>query len=79
VVVSYLPVGSDQTTEFCAEAALAAGYAFVNCIPVFIASTPIWRAHFQERGLPLTGNAIKNLVGSASCIVSSPICSASAG
>jgi myo-inositol-1-phosphate synthase len=63
VVVSYLPVGSKQATEFYAEEALAAGCAFVNCIPVFIASSPVWHARFQERGLPLIGDDIKSQVG----------------
>jgi myo-inositol-1-phosphate synthase len=63
VVVSYLPVGSTQATEFYAEEALAAGCAFVNCIPVFIASNPRWRARFEERGLPLIGDDIKSQVG----------------
>jgi myo-inositol-1-phosphate synthase len=63
VVVSYLPVGSRQATEFYAEEALAAGCAFVNCIPVFIASNPAWSARFQERRLPLIGDDIKSQIG----------------
>jgi myo-inositol-1-phosphate synthase len=63
VVVSYLPVGSTQATEFYAEEALAAGCAFVNCIPVFIASNTRWRSRFEERGLPLIGDDIKSQVG----------------
>jgi myo-inositol-1-phosphate synthase len=63
VVVSYLPVGSTQATHFYAGEALAAGCAFVNCIPVFIASDAAWRRRFEERGLPLVGDDIKSQVG----------------
>ncbi len=63
VLVSYLPVGSQQATEYYAEQALAAGCAFVNCIPVFIASDPAWAARFAERGLPIIGDDIKSQVG----------------
>ncbi|RVU20534.1 inositol-3-phosphate synthase [Methylobacterium oryzihabitans] len=63
VLVSYLPVGSQRATEFYAERALEAGCAFVNCIPVFIASDPSWRRRFEERRLPLVGDDIKSQVG----------------
>jgi myo-inositol-1-phosphate synthase len=63
VVVSYLPVGSARASAFYANEALAAGCAFVNCIPVFIASNPAWRAKFEESGLPLIGDDIKSQVG----------------
>jgi myo-inositol-1-phosphate synthase len=63
VVVSYLPVGSLRASEFYAEECLAAGCAFVNCIPVFIASNDIWRSRFQQHGLPLIGDDIKSQVG----------------
>lgn len=63
VLVSYLPVGSQAATEFYAEQALAAGCAFVNCIPVFIASDPGWARRFRERGLPIVGDDIKSQVG----------------
>ncbi|HEX5226081.1 MAG TPA: inositol-3-phosphate synthase [Bryobacteraceae bacterium] len=63
VLVSYLPVGSQCATEFYAERALEAGCAFVNCIPVFIASNEEWRSRFAERGLPLVGDDIKSQVG----------------
>jgi myo-inositol-1-phosphate synthase len=63
VVVSYLPVGSQRATEFYAERSLEAGCAFVNCIPVFIASNPKWRARFKDAGLPLIGDDIKSQVG----------------
>lgn len=63
VLVSYLPVGSQRATEFYAEQALAAGCAFVNCVPVFIASDAAWRRRFERRGLPLVGDDIKSQVG----------------
>jgi myo-inositol-1-phosphate synthase len=63
VVVSYLPVGSTRATEFYAGEALAAGCAFINCIPVFIASDPRWRRRFEERRLPLIGDDVKSQVG----------------
>ena len=63
VVVSYLPVGSQRATEFYAEQALRAGCAFVNCIPVFIASNPEWRKRFEARGVPIIGDDIKSQVG----------------
>jgi myo-inositol-1-phosphate synthase len=63
VLVSYLPVGSQKATEFYAEQALEAGCAFVNCIPVFIASNPKWRRRFEERSVPIVGDDIKSQVG----------------
>jgi len=63
VVVSYLPVGSQRAAEWYAERALETGCAFVNCIPVFIASNPQWRQRFEERGVPLIGDDIKSQVG----------------
>ncbi|WP_270935847.1 inositol-3-phosphate synthase [Falsiroseomonas oryzae] len=63
VLVSWLPVGAQRATAFYAEAALAAGCGFVNCIPVFIASDPAWRARFEARGLPIIGDDIKSQVG----------------
>ena len=63
VLVSYLPVGSEEATRFYAECALEAGVAFVNCIPVFIASDPKWEARFAEAGVPLIGDDIKSQVG----------------
>ena len=63
VLVSYLPVGSEQATRWYAEQALAAGCGFVNCIPVFIAADPAWRARFEARGLPLLGDDIKSQLG----------------
>ena len=63
VLVSYLPVGSQKATEHYAEAALEAGCAFVNCIPVFIASDPRWARRFADRRLPIVGDDIKSQVG----------------
>jgi myo-inositol-1-phosphate synthase len=63
VLVSYLPVGSQRATEWYAERAIEAGCAFVNCIPVFIASTPAWQKRFEEAGLPIIGDDIKSQVG----------------
>lgn len=63
VLVSYLPVGSEAATRWYAEQALAAGCAFVNCVPVFIASDAGWQQRFTERGLPLIGDDIKSQVG----------------
>jgi myo-inositol-1-phosphate synthase len=63
IVVSYLPVGSQRATEFYAQSALTAGCAFVNCVPVFIASDPDWRRRFEEARLPIIGDDIKSQVG----------------
>jgi myo-inositol-1-phosphate synthase len=56
-------VGSHKATEWYAERALEAGCGFVNCIPVFIASDPNWRARFEDAGLPILGDDIKSQVG----------------
>jgi len=63
VVVSYLPVGSEMATKWYVEQVLDAGCAFVNCIPVFIASQAYWDRRFKERGLPIIGDDIKSQVG----------------
>ena len=63
VVVSYLPVGSEDATRWYAEQAIEAGCAFVNAIPVFIASEPEWQAKFAAAGLPIVGDDIKSQVG----------------
>lgn len=62
-VINYLPVGSQQATEFYAQAAIDAGCGFVNCIPVFIASNPKWASKFEAAGLPVIGDDIKAQVG----------------
>jgi myo-inositol-1-phosphate synthase len=63
VVVCYLPVGSEMATKWYVEQVLEAGCAFVNCIPVFIASQAYWQRRFEDRGLPLIGDDIKSQVG----------------
>ena len=63
VVVSYLPVGSEQADKFYAQAAIDAGCAFVNALPVFIASDPAWAQKFTDAGLPIVGDDIKSQVG----------------
>jgi len=63
VLVSYLPVGSEEAQRFYAQACLDAGVGFVNAIPVFIASDPKWAARFTEAGLPIVGDDIKSQVG----------------
>src|SRR3546814_14469655 len=61
--MNYLPVGSQEATEFYAECALEAGVAFVNNIPVFIASDPVWAKRFTEAGVPIIGDDIKAQLG----------------
>ena len=63
VVVCYLPVGSEEAARFYAQCALDAGCAFVNALPVFIASDPEWAAKFEAAGLPIVGDDIKSQVG----------------
>ncbi len=63
VLMNYLPVGSQKATEFYAECALEAGVAFVNNIPVFIASNPVWAQRFRDAGLPIIGDDIKAQLG----------------
>lgn len=63
VVVNYLPVGSEMATKWYVEQVLEAGCAFVNAIPVFIASSEYWANRFKERGLPIIGDDIKSQVG----------------
>jgi myo-inositol-1-phosphate synthase len=63
VMVSYLPVGSEEATKWYAEQALKAGVGFVNAIPVFIGREPYWQRRFAEEGLPIIGDDIKSQVG----------------
>jgi myo-inositol-1-phosphate synthase len=63
VVVSYLPVGSEQATKWYVEQVLEAGCGFVNCIPVFIAREPYWDKRFKAAKLPIVGDDIKSQVG----------------
>jgi myo-inositol-1-phosphate synthase len=64
VVVNYLPVGSEQAARFYAEQALEAGVALINCMPVFIASDPVWARRFEQQRVPIVGDDIKSQVGS---------------
>jgi len=63
VVVSYLPVGSEEATKWYVEQILDAGCGFVNCIPQFIAKEKYWQKRFTDRGLPIIGDDIKSQVG----------------
>jgi myo-inositol-1-phosphate synthase len=63
VLVNYLPVGSEEAARYYADQALAAGVAFVNCMPVFIATTDEWARRFEERRVPIIGDDIKSQVG----------------
>ncbi|MES2058366.1 MAG: inositol-3-phosphate synthase [Pseudomonadota bacterium] len=63
VLMNYLPVGSQKATEFYAECALEAGVAFVNNIPVFIASDAVWAKRFEDAGVPIVGDDIKAQLG----------------
>ena len=63
VVVSYLPVGSEEADRFYAQCAIDAGCAFVNCLPVFIASDPQWARKFADAGLPIIGDDVKSQIG----------------
>jgi myo-inositol-1-phosphate synthase len=63
VLVSYLPVGSEQAQKHYAQACLDAKVAFVNAIPVFIASDPVWAQKFTDAGVPIVGDDIKSQVG----------------
>jgi myo-inositol-1-phosphate synthase len=63
VMVSYLPVGSEEATKWYVEQALQAGVGFINAIPVFIGREPYWQRRFAEKGLPIIGDDIKSQVG----------------
>jgi myo-inositol-1-phosphate synthase len=63
ILLNYLPVGSEAASRFYAECALEAGVSFINNIPVFIASDPLWADQFQSRGIPIIGDDIKSQVG----------------
>lgn len=63
ILVSYLPVGSEEADKFYAQCAIDANVAFVNALPVFIASDPQWAAKFEEAGVPIVGDDIKSQVG----------------
>ena len=63
VMVSYLPVGSEEADKFYAQCCIDAGVAFVNALPVFIASDPVWAKKFEDAGVPIVGDDIKSQVG----------------
>ncbi len=63
VLVSYLPVGSEEADKFYAQCCIDAGVAFVNALPVFIASDPVWAKKFSDAGVPIVGDDIKSQVG----------------
>jgi myo-inositol-1-phosphate synthase len=63
VLVAYLPVGSEEADKFYAQCAIDAGVAFVNALPVFIASGPVWAKKFEDAGVPIVGDDIKSQVG----------------
>ncbi len=63
IVINYLPVGSEEATKYYAQAAIDAGCGFVNCIPSFIASNPIWARKFKDAGLPVIGDDVKSQLG----------------
>ena len=63
VLICYLPVGSEEAAKFYAQCAIDAGCAFVNALPVFIASDPVWADKFKKAGLPIIGDDIKSQVG----------------
>src|SRR4030066_1098424 len=63
ILLNYLPVGSDQATQFYAEACLSAGVSLINCMPSFIASDPRWAKRFEEKGIPVVGDDVKSRVG----------------
>jgi myo-inositol-1-phosphate synthase len=63
IVINYLPVGSEEATKWYVEQVLEAGCAFINCIPVFIASEKYWQGRFKKKKLPLIGDDIKSQVG----------------
>ena len=63
VLVSYLPVGTEQADKFYAQCAIDAGVAFVNALPVFNASDPVWAKKFEDAGVPIVGDDIKSQIG----------------
>ena len=63
ILMNYLPVGSQQASEFYAEACLATGVSLINCIPVFLVSDPAWAARFARAGIPCVGDDVKAQVG----------------
>lgn len=65
ILINYLPVGSQEATEFYAQAAIDSGVAFLNCIPVFIASDPLWEKKFIDAKLPIVGDDMRSQLGAS--------------
>ncbi|WP_394356630.1 inositol-3-phosphate synthase [Candidatus Methanocrinis alkalitolerans] len=63
VLINYMPVGSEEASRFYAQAALDAGVGYVNCMPVFIASDPVWAEKFKDAGVPIVGDDVKSQIG----------------
>jgi myo-inositol-1-phosphate synthase len=63
ILINYLPVGSQKATEFWANIALKTSCAFVNCMPVFIASNKVWMKRFEDKSLPVVGDDVKGVIG----------------
>lgn len=63
ILLNYLPVGSEDAARFYAQAAIDAGIAFINCMPVFIVSDPKWEKKFKDKGIPIIGDDIKAQIG----------------
>ena len=63
ILLNYLPVGSEKATQFYAECCLETGVSLINCMPVFIASDPVWAQRFREKGIPVIGDDIKSQLG----------------
>jgi myo-inositol-1-phosphate synthase len=63
VLINYMPVGSEEASRFYAQAALDAGLGYVNCMPVFIASDPVWAKKFKDAGVPIVGDDVKSQIG----------------
>ena len=63
MLLSYLPVGSEEAARYYAQCALDAGIGYINCMPVFIVSDPEWEAKFREKGIPAVGDDIKAQIG----------------
>jgi myo-inositol-1-phosphate synthase len=63
ILLNYLPVGSEEATRFYARACLDTGVSLINCIPVFIASDPVWAGEFEKVGIPLIGDDVKSQIG----------------
>lgn len=63
ILINYLPVGSEEAARFYAQCCLDTGVSLINCMPVFIASDPVWAAIFRDRGIPVVGDDVKSQIG----------------